>query len=185
MATLTLANIVQNLNGAFQNRLQNSALYRLIYTYIYTDIAALEARATLLETYTPIDCTAATLTVTAATHANKTITLNRATGVAVTLPAATGTGAKYRFVIGTTMSGGNTVLTATGAHLFGNAYVASDNASNACLAFESAGTTTITLDGTTRGGIKGDVIELEDVATSVMLVRMYTRETGSEATPFS
>jgi hypothetical protein len=39
-----------------------------------------------------VNATAATLTVTAALHANKTITLNRAGGIAVTLPDATGTG---------------------------------------------------------------------------------------------
>ena len=184
MATLSLANITTRLNHAFRDRLQNTALYQLLYTYIYTDIAAVEARVTVIEPAV-VDETAATLTVTPALHANKTITINRATGVAVTLPAATGTGNKYRFFIGTTMSGGNTVITATGAHLFGNAYAASDNASNACLAFEAAGSTTITMGGTTNGGIKGDVIELEDVATSVMSVRIFMRETGSEASPFA
>lgn len=191
MATLTLANITTRLNHAFKDRLQNSALYQLLYTYIYTDIVAVETAATALAARVTViepavvNCTAADLTVTPALHANKLITLNRATGVAVTLPAATGTGNKYRIFIGTTMSGGNTVITATGAHLFGNAYVASDNATNVCLAFEAAGSTTMTLDGSTKGGVKGDIIELEDVAASVMLIRATFRETGSEATPFA
>jgi hypothetical protein len=44
---------------------------------------------------------------------------------------------------------------------------------------------TITMDGSTRGGFAGDVVELEDVATNVWAVRMFGHATGTEATPFS
>jgi hypothetical protein len=54
--------------------------------------------------YAPISVTAATLTVTAASHAGSTIVLNRAAGTTVTLPASTGSGFKYTFIVGTTVT---------------------------------------------------------------------------------
>lgn len=122
--------------------------------------------------------------VTAAAHSGKTVGINNTTGFATTLPAATGSGAKYRFVIKATVASGNHTIVATGAHLFGNCFTISDN-SAAVLGYKANGATTITMDGSTRGGIKGDVIEIEDVATNVLIVRMTVAGTGSEATPFS
>ena len=186
MATLTLANIVQNLNGAFQNRLQNTALYRLIYTYIYTDITALESRTAVLEG-SVVDCTASTLTVTAALHANRIVTLNRAAGIAVTLPAATGTGNVYTFVIGTTITSNTTTITAAGSDKYqGYAIVFQDDAAALGGWGAVAGTSTVvTMDGTTRGGYAGDKIVFTDVASARWEVEITGKQTVTEATPFS
>ena len=107
MATLTAATIPQWINGAITGKLR--AALQALFAKANVDLLAVEARALLLETYTPINCTASTLTVTAATHANKTITLNRAGGIAVDLPAATGTGATYTFIVGTTFTTAGTI----------------------------------------------------------------------------
>jgi hypothetical protein len=134
---------------------------------------------------------AASLTVTAALHSDKTILLDQATGTAVTLPAMTGSGAKYRFVCSVATSGGSQVITATGAHLFGNILVGTDGALAAGtlwvpgMAMSPAGSTTITLNGGTTGGRKGDWIEIEDVATSIGIVRGSINASGTEATPFA
>jgi hypothetical protein len=143
---------------------------------------------------TPVNATAATLAVTAAAHAGKLVTLNRALGVAVTLPAATGTGNVYKFMVNTTASGGSyTIAVASGADFMrGLAFQFSDNAAQAAIAWGTTNTgtaatesDTITMDGSTKGGIIGDYIELTDVATTTFLVRMFTKATGTEATPFS
>lgn len=136
--------------------------------------------------------TAATLTVDAPTYAGSTIILNRAAGIAVTLPAALGTGNKYRFVVGTTFSGSATIKVASATdYIIGTALLFQD-AGDTTVGFATANTgtvatesDTITMEGTTRGGIKGAIIEIEDIAAGIFVVRMVSDASGTEATPFS
>lgn len=132
-----------------------------------------------------VNVTSATLTVTEALHDNKVITLNRAAGITATLPAATGSGTKLHFVVGTTFTG-NGIIQVTGDDtMTGFALVGQDAADTAVL-FETAATDdTITLNGTTTGGLKGATVELIDIAADLWWVRVYTAATGTEATPFS
>lgn len=136
-----------------------------------------------------VSAASANLTVTQALHDGKTILLDQATGTAVTLPAMTGSGSRYRFVCSVATSGGSQVITATGAHLFGSIFMGTDTTVTtlftAVAALSPAGSTVITLDGTTKGGRKGDWFEIEDVATSVGIVRGMLNGSGTEATPFS
>lgn len=145
-------------------------------------------RATKLSTRV-IAAGGANLTVTLALHDGKTILLDQATGVAVTLPAMTGSGAKYRFVCSVATSGGSHVITATGAHLFGSIHMGTDTTATTLFTINTAenvgGSTTITLNGSTTGGKKGDWFEIEDVATSIGIVRGSLVGTGTEATPFA
>ncbi len=133
----------------------------------------------------------ANLVVTLLLHDGKTILLDQATGTAVTLPAMTGSGARYRFVCTANTSGGSQVISATGAHLFGSIVVGTDSAFQAGTLFTNGyaanggGSTTITMDGSTKGGRKGDWVEIEDVATSIGIVRGMLNASGTEATPFS
>lgn len=132
-----------------------------------------------------VDCTASTLTVDKLTHEGKIITLNRAAGIAVTLPAATGIGSKYTFFIGTTVTSNSITITRAGSDtIFGTAFIAQD-AGDTVVAFEAAGSSVITLNGTTTGGVKGMKIELTDVASATWHVRIGGSATGTEATPFS
>lgn len=130
----------------------------------------------------------ATLTVTAAAHDGKTVVIDNATkALTINLPAATGTGCKYRFFLGTSITNGagNSIsFVATGAHIFGNAIVFSDNAAQAVIGWAAGGATTINFNGTTKGGIKGDMVEIEDVATSKLMATVIIQATGTEATPF-
>lgn len=129
-----------------------------------------------------------TLTVTQALHDGRTVVIDNATkALTVNLPAATGTGARFKFFLGTSITNGagnSITFVATGAHLFGNAFVFSDNAAQAVIGWPAAGSTSINFDGTTKGGLKGDWIELEDCATSKISVRAFIRQTGTEATCF-
>ena len=131
----------------------------------------------------------ATLTVTQALHDGKTIKLDTATGSAVTLPAMSGSGSRFRFVCTVSTSGGSTVITATAAHLFGGIVQNNDTGASGLfgvsMATNAGGSTTITLNGGTTGGRKGDWIEIEDVATSVGIVRGFLNASGTEATPFA
>jgi hypothetical protein len=129
--------------------------------------------------------TAATYTVSSA-DVGKLITLNRAAGIAVTLPAATGSGTQYKFFVGTTVTSNSITITRAGNDtMFGTAYVAQDNAGDAIVAFEAAGSTIITLNGTTTGGIKGNIVTLIDAALDTWSVIVSSSATATEATPFS
>lgn len=125
-----------------------------------------------------INVTASTLAVTVAAHEGKMVTLNRAGGQAVTLPAATGSGAKFSFYVGTTVTS-DTTIKVTG----------NDTMSGMVSGLESfltaADSDTITLNGTTSGGIVGTRIDLIDVAADKWSVTGYLNASGVEITPFS
>lgn len=136
-----------------------------------------------------VNVTASPLTVTAAAHGDRIITINLATGVAASLPAFTGSGYKYKFVYMTATSGGSQTIVATGAYLFGGVLMNTDTAAGnlfTCnVATNAGGSTTITLDGSTKGGRKGDWIQIEDVGTNQGLVTGMLNGSGTEDTPFS
>lgn len=135
--------------------------------------------------YHPINLTAST-TLTSS-YAGAVITINAAAGLTVTLPAATGTGRRYEFVIGTTVTSNNVVIQVANATdvMTGTAIMGQDSADTAVL-FETASTSdTITMNGSTKGGIKGDRIVLTDIASGLWSVSIVGSATGTEATMFS
>lgn len=130
---------------------------------------------------------AATLAVTAALHAGRTVVLDRAAGVTATLPAATGSGDRYHFVVKTTVTSNANIIQVANASdiMAGHALVAQDGG-DTIVAFETAADTdTISGNGTTTGGVKGQSIELVDIAANLWWVRVTGSATGTEATPFS
>lgn len=132
-----------------------------------------------------VNATASTLAVTAAEHAGRVVTLNRAGGIAVTLPAATGSGNKYTFIVGTTFTTSGTIKVTGNDTMVGNALLAIDAADTAVMFEAGATADTITMDGSTTGGIAGQIVELIDIAADLWFVRTSSAATGSEATPFS
>lgn len=166
MAVLSIPNIVHRLNQAFRDRHQNSALYQL-----FAEINP-----------TPVNHTTATLAVTDAL-VNKTVTLNRAAGITVTLPPSTGTGDIYRFYVGTTFTSSGIIQVTTTDIIQGALGVTTDAAG---VVIPTAATSdTITMNGSTTGGLVGSYIELQSVASGVWSVRGNLLSTGAEATPFS
>ena len=131
----------------------------------------------------------ATLAVTEALHDGKIIKLDTAAGSICTLPAATGSGAVFRFVISViATTNSHVVKVANASDIIQGVIVSeSDNAADAAIAFATAATDdTITLNRTTTGSVvRGEWLELLDVATNLFLVRGVTSSNGTEATPFS
>lgn len=144
---------------------------------------------------TPASITGATQALSQATHANRKVVANRAAGIAFTLPAATGTGDRYEVVVGTTLTSGSLSVAVASAADFmtGVALIESDDAANVPQTFPTANTgtlatesDTVTFNRTTSGlGIRGDCIELVDIAATMWLVRVYANATGTEVSPFS
>jgi hypothetical protein len=129
----------------------------------------------------------AATSITRDLHSERVNYINSAAGRAFVLPAATGTGVRYRFVNGATVtSSAHTIKVARAADvMIGKALVCADGG-DTVVGFEcAADTDTISLNGSTTGGLKGDFIEIIDVAPNVFFVDLRLSATGVEATPFS
>ncbi len=129
----------------------------------------------------------AALTLSRIAHNQKTLILNNTTGFAVTLPAATGLGTRFRIIVGTTIASGTmTIVTAGSDNLVGYSIAATDDATTTNH-FYAAGSskTTFSMDGTTRGGVIGDTIEIVDVLSAKWAVSAIVTGSGSEATNFT
>lgn len=126
-------------------------------------------------------------TLTVEEHDGMTCVFDVASGATVTLPPATGSGARFEFFVKTTVTSNSAKVQVTGDDtMSGVAVVATDNAADAVIAFETAvDSDTITLNGSTTGGIKGDRIVLQDVAADLWMINAITSATGVEVTPFS
>lgn len=126
-------------------------------------------------------------TMTSASNAGRTMVLDVASGATVTLPAASGTGNIYKFFVKTTVTSNNYVIQVANANdtMAGVAIVANDSDNSASIFETLPASDTITLNGTTTGGILGGTVEIQDVASNVFSVVARGAATGSEATPFS
>lgn len=132
----------------------------------------------------PITVTAAT-TLNEDSHAGNVLVLNTATARTITLPASSGKGAVYTVFIGTTPSGGNHVIQVANSTdvLQGGVSISTDIAGVTMLC--AATDDTITLNGTTTGGVAGSWVRFTDVISGKFMVEGFLVSTGSEATPFS
>lgn len=126
--------------------------------------------------------TAATLAVTS-DYNGQLIPLNRAGGMTVTLPAATGSQAVYRFVVGTTFTSNGIIQVANATDTMNG--LASVGGGTASVFGTLPASDTITMNGSTTGGLAGSYIELIDAAAGDWIVRAALVGSGSPATPFS
>ena len=135
--------------------------------------------------YMPIALTAsATLS---AYHADATVVVNAAAGLTLTLPAASGTGLAFDIVIGTTVTSNSVAIKVANASdvMTGLAVQAADGGATVGAYETAASDDTITFNGSTTGGIKGDRVILKDIAANLWSVTVIGAATGTEATPFS
>lgn len=123
-----------------------------------------------------------------------TYVLNQAVGgLTVTLPAATGSGAQYQFYVGTALGSGNYIVKVANAQDYmrgvawttqdlGDTSLSFDTSDSGVVATESD---TITLNGSTTGGVVGTGIVVRDIVANVWFVELQSKATGTEVTPFS
>lgn len=137
--------------------------------------------------FAPISITA-DLTLDRDTHANgPLLRFAVAAGATVTLPASSGNGDRYRFLVHTTITSNSAkIQVANATDVMEGMIMACQDAADTVLGFETDSTSdTITLNGSTTGGIRGDYIEIEDAISGFWRVLGHTSATGIEATPFS
>ena len=135
---------------------------------------------------TPKNYTAsATLT---SSDAETDVTVNSAAGLTLTLPASTGSGYNFKIILGTTVTSNNVIISrnVTGDKMVGMATQAGAASGAAPLTWKPGATdNTITLNGTTKGGILGDMIMLTDISAGVWAVQVLGQASGAQVTPFS
>lgn len=119
--------------------------------------------------------------------------LDRAAGVVVTLPAATGTGDTYKFYVKTAVTSNSyKIQVANGTDIMSGVAFGSDDESAlagtpTAIDMWTAGASddTFTMDGSTKGGKKGNHVEILDMAAGMFHVRAVLTQTATEVTPFS
>lgn len=132
----------------------------------------------------------ATLTASATlddSHDDKTVLLDAAAGLTVTLPTATGSGWRTRIVIKTTVTSNNYIIQVNNSTdvCQGMVQNVSDDPATVKGFITSSSSDTLTLNGTTTGGLFGAVYEIQDVKSGFFQVMGRDTATGTEATPWS
>jgi hypothetical protein len=117
-------------------------------------------------------------------HQGTVVNLSAATGLTVTLPPATGSGHKYTLFVKTTVTSNSYIVKVTGNDIIqGSVAISTDIAGVTCPT--ASDSDTITMNGSTTGGVKGTCIELQDVDADLWSISGVLVSTGAEATPFS
>lgn len=114
--------------------------------------------------------------------------IDAAAGLTATLPKASGTGARYRFLIKTTVTSNSVVIKVANAVDAFNGFsqsVSDDPATVKGFIAAAGSDDTVTFNGTTTGGYVGDEVVVEDIASGLFQVTVRGKQTGTEATPFS
>lgn len=138
----------------------------------------------MTEILQPITVTAS-LTLNEDTHVNTVVNLSAAAGLTVTLPASTGKGAEYNlFVVTTVTSNSYIVQVANATDVMQGAIGLTTDIAGTVLPTAST-TDTITMNGSTTGGVRGSHIRLKDVSAGFWQLSGNLVCTGTEATPFS
>lgn len=118
------------------------------------------------------------------------ISLDRAAGTTVTLPAACLPGTYFEFIVATTVtSNSDKIITGAGTELMVGGILNCDtDSSNATIVFPSlvaSSNISVNLNGSTKGGLKGDYIRVTKVDSVTWQVGGQVNGTGVVATPFA
>lgn len=118
-------------------------------------------------------------------HAGGCFALNAAAGLTVTLPDATGDGSEFLFFVETSVTSNNYIIAVANSSdiMQGGVNVATDASGET---HSTASTSdTVTMNGSTKGGLKGTWLRFKDIANNIWMVEGYLVASGVEATPFS
>lgn len=134
----------------------------------------------------PITISAST-TLAREVHANTLINIAIASGCTITLPASAGTGDMYRFFVRTTVTSNNDIIKVANSTdvIQGTVDMGSSGTVVGIIAGTTTTSDTITMNGTTTGGIIGSYIELTDASTGFWQLSGGLVFSGTVATPFS
>lgn len=131
----------------------------------------------------PIEITGST-TLDRETHANTVVVHNAAGGGTITLPASTGGGDTYEIVVHTTVTSSLIIAVANATdEMRGGVSISTDIAGVTFLVSDNDDT--ITMNGSTTGGLSGSRVRLTDYKAGFWNVEGFLASSGAEADPFS
>lgn len=130
---------------------------------------------------------ATTISITAASHADRILVLSSTHTQTATLQTSTGGGDKYTIIVSTVGTDGSKIIKvgSTLDVIRGHSHLAHTDAAQVNGFIATATDDTITLNNTTSGGLVGDVIVITDVASGVYVAKILGAATGTVVTPFS
>ena len=127
---------------------------------------------------------ASTLSLTAALHAGRIVVTAQAATLTVTLPDATGSGDVYTLFTSILATGDHIYKVANSGDSFGGGVtIATDIAGVVEPAV--AGDDTLTMNGTTTGGLLGSWVRFTDVTAALWMIEGNLTSSGAESTCFS
>lgn len=164
--------------------------------YSGSPVTALQMAAGTLVGGTPVDPltrlvtvppASTTLAITQAAHGQRVVNLAPSGALAITLPAPTGSGVLYTFFISATVGGSLTIDAKGGdaSAVFCGISQQVKTGTGLTTTASAANTNLITLNGTTTGGILGDLIEIMDVGTHAWSLFILGQYTGTFSSPLS
>lgn len=130
-----------------------------------------------------VNLTTAT-TLSPSLHEGLTVCMNAAAGFTITLPAATGTGNYYDVLVTTTVTSSNHVVKAGGSDVLTGVVTVASTATSVSIGLQSTNST-ITMSGSTTGGLKGSWLHFVDIGSGVWFCEANLVATGTAATPVS
>ncbi len=166
-----------------------------VTTGVFTDVTIGTSGSTAAEIVRATDVSTRVVTladtslaVTHALHEGRIILLGHSGAASTaTLPEATGSGGIFTFIV-SVVNTSNHVIVCEGAGEY-NGFIRqidnSDDSVDQYPALVADNFDTITLNGTTQGGLVGDKITLIDIAADTWSIEGDITSTGSAATPFS
>lgn len=123
----------------------------------------------------------ASLTLSPGLHEGLIVQMNAAAGSTVTLPAATGSGNYYDVMVTTTVTSNNHIFKTDGTGTFAGGLDVNGTTS---LSVPLTGTNkTITMNGTTTGGIIGTYFHVIDIGTNLWFCNATLVGSGTVTTP--
>lgn len=127
---------------------------------------------------------AAGFTLDRDTHAGTTVYFNDADGGTIVLPASDGTGSTFTIFVGITLTTSLVIEVANATDTIGGGVAISTDIAGVTM-LAAATTDTITLNGSTTGGLVGSWVRLTDVAAGKWMLEGFLCSSGAEGTPFS
>ena len=133
-----------------------------------------------------VSVTGATVTLNRNEHEGRVTAFNRAAGIVATLPAATGSQDKYTVIVQTTLTGSGVIKVGnTTDVLIGNVSIATATFAAASIEAATGADDTLTMNGTTSGGLQGSMVECLDIAPGLWMIDAKLVGSGAVATSLS
>jgi hypothetical protein len=123
-----------------------------------------------------------------ASDSGKSFLLDTAAGSIVSLPAVPIAGMKFKFIVTTAVTSNNHIIKTNDAAIFiggGIQQFIIANAVSEGQVADAASHVTMTMNGTTTGGLLGTVVEFEAISATVWIVNGLVGSSGTLATPFA